>query len=130
MRRREFPFEDDFGREDDEVLLLGILHPQVLAFQSADDGHIEPVHHVLGGGLARLLSDGLKLMVFENTGHCEITDLRLEPDRLGSGTKTYTHTVHKQAQTTNHKGSEYEAWELVHEEFMGEGKTKEEDDGR
>ena len=86
MRRRELPLEANFGIEDDEILLLGLLRAHVLTFQSADDGHVEPVHHVLWGGLARFVGDGLKLMVFENTGHCEIIDLGLEPDRLGSGT--------------------------------------------
>ena len=128
VRRRKLPFEDDFGREDDEVLLLGILHSQVLAFQSADDGHVEPAHHVLWGGLARFRCYGLKLTVFVNTGHGEITDLGLEPDRLGRG-PTHTHAARKQAHTTNHKRSEYEAWKLVlEEESMGEGDREERDD--
>ena len=83
VRRRELPLENNLGVENDEIFLLGLLRAHVLTFQSADDGHVEPVHHVLWGGLARFRGYGLELMVFENAGHGEITDLGLEPDRLG-----------------------------------------------
>ena len=108
VRRRELPFEDDLRRENDEVLLFGILRAHVLAFQSADDGHIEPVHHVLGGGLARLFSDGLKLMVFENTGHGEITSLGLEPEKLGKDKTIHAPHTSERAHT-NDKSSGYES---------------------